>query len=329
MKPKFLYKKITTGTTPYFEYTTENLDSLYFVTFTNLGANNGDYNLERSTAIGNIFKFVGKNNGSFSPITRLVAPTKNQVFVLQSSYNSGKKTTISAEMAISNTDANLFSSLDDANNAATAVKVDWSQILIDKKWQLKSDVSYEFVNKNYAIEQRWEPVEFNRTWNLLTNNATKKFLETQLTLQNKNNNSISYKFSKLDYTNTYSGYMHDFASILQYNNTNITTTASYLKNTSTLENNSFYTAKANITHRFSKSWLGGFTNIENNTRQDIATKQYRQTSHKFKEFETYFGIGDTTKVFAKIGYNFRDNDSIKNNTFTEINNRNTIYLKVN
>ena len=35
---------------------------------------------------------------------------------------------------------------------------------------------------------------------------------------------------------------------------------------------------------------------------------------------------DKQKVFAKIGFNYRDNDSIRSNTFTEINNRKTYYL---
>ena len=32
------------------------------------------------------------------------------------------------------------------------------------------------------------------------------------------------------------------------------------------------------------------------------------------------------KVFVKFGFNNRNNDSIKSNTFTEINNRKTLYL---
>ena len=52
-----------------------------------------------------------------------------------------------------------------------------------------------------------------------------------------------------------------------------------------------------------------------------------KTSHRYKDFEVYFGVGDTTKVYAKFGYNFRNNDSIKSNAFAEINNRNTFYVK--
>ena len=48
-------------------------------------------------------------------------------------------------------------------------KLKWEQILIDKKWQLKSAISHEFVQQNFNTEQGWEPVEFNRDWNVLNN----------------------------------------------------------------------------------------------------------------------------------------------------------------
>ena len=72
--------------------------------------------------------------------------------------------------------------------------------------------------------------------------------------------------------------------------------------------------------------MGAFVNFETNSRQNISTKKYINTSHQFKEYESYFGIGDSTKVFAKIGFNYRNNDSIKSNQFQEINNRKTFYI---
>ena len=144
---KILYKKVITGVVETFEYSNNSTDELYFVTFTNVGLNKGDYQLERSTAIGNVFVYAGVNLGSYSPIIKLVAPTKQQTFVLKSNYDSTKKTKINTEIAISNNDANLFSTIDDADNVAVAAKVNWQQILIDKEWQLKSAISHEFVQK--------------------------------------------------------------------------------------------------------------------------------------------------------------------------------------
>ncbi|SDR66434.1 hypothetical protein SAMN05216503_0161 [Polaribacter sp. KT25b] len=323
---KILYKKVINGVIEIFEYSNLETDELYNVTFTNVGANNGDYNLDRSIAIGNIFVFVGVNQGEYQPIVNLIAPTKSQFFVVKSDYNPTEKMQINSEIALSNNDANLFSNINDDQNKAVAVKVGWQQILIDKKWQLKTNINHEFVAKNFETIQRWETIEFNRDWNILTNDATKNYFQSEISLQNKKDNFVLYRFNNLNYTDVFNGNKHELTSKLKFNNTSFFVDGSFLENTSTLEDNTFFRAKATVNQSLKKSWIGAFINFETNSRKDLNTEEFINTSHRFKEYEGYFGIGDSTKIFAKFGFNYRNNDSIKLNEFTEINNRKTIYL---
>ena len=326
---KILYRKIESGAVENFEYSKDPTEELYFVTFTNVGTNNGDYVLDSSTVIGNIYNFVGVNQGNYTPISRLIAPTKSQFFVLKSDYNPSEKTTLSSEVAISNNDANLFSSIGDTENTAVAAKIGWQQVLIDRKWKLTSNISHEYAHKNFKTLQRWEPVEFNRDWNLLTNNATKNYFQSEFNLQNKKNDFILYRYNHLNYVATFNGNKHELQSKIRHKNTTFFIDGSFLTNTSTIEDNSFLRAKATIEHHFKKSWLGAFTNLETNSRKNTSSRDFINTSHRFKEFEAYFGIGDTAKVFAKIGFNYRNNDSIKLNEFKEINNRKSFYINSN
>ncbi|WP_339658845.1 hypothetical protein [uncultured Polaribacter sp.] len=323
---KILYKKVITGAVENFEYSKVETDELYNVTFTNVGTNNGDYNLDRSIAIGNIFVFVGVNQGDYQPIVNLISPTKSQFFVLKSDYNPTEKMQFNSEIALSNNDANLFSSIDDGQNKAVAVKVGWQQILIDKKWQLKTNINHEFVAKNFETIQRWETIEFNRDWNILTNDATKNYFQSEISLQNKKNDFVLYRFNNLNYTDVFNGNKHELTSKIQLNNTSFFVDGSFLENTSTLENNSFFRARAKAEQRLKNAWIGTFINFETNSRKDLNTQEFINTSHRFKEYEGYFGIGDSTNIFAKIGFNYRNNDSIKSNKFTEINNRKTFYI---
>ena len=323
---KILYKKILTGATEVFEYSTISTDELYFVTFTNVGQNRGGYTIDKSTAIGTIFKYIGANLGEYSPIIRLVAPTKSQFFIVKSDYNPTEKTRLSTEIAFSNNDANLFSTIDDNQNTALAAKVGWEQILIDKKWQLKSNINHEFVQQNFKTIQRWESVEFNRDWNIVSNNATKNLFQSEFTLQNKKDDFILYRFNNLTYTNIFKGNKHELSSKIKLKNTSFSVDGSLLNNTSSLEDNSFLRAKAKIEHSFTKTWIGSFINFETNDRKNKTTQEFINLSHRFNEYETYLGIGDSTKIFAKIGINYRNNDSIKLNKFTEVNNRKTVYV---
>jgi|TARA_B110000881_G_C18597543_1_gene532548 hypothetical protein len=322
---KILYKKAVNGAVQIFEYSTNPTDELYTVRFTNVGVNAGDYSLLRTVASGPIFEYVGIQLGNYNPIVKLIAPSKVQVFIVKSGYKPSEKMTINSEIALSNNDANLFSTIDDNQNTAIAAKIGWQQILVDKKWQLKSAINHEYVQQNFRTAQRWEPVEFSRDWNIVSNNATKNYFQSAFILQNKKNDFVSYRYNNLSYNNSFKGNKHEISSKLNFNKTLFSTEISLLENTSSIENNSFFRAKANVLHHFSKSWMGAFTSIEKNDRKD-SNLEYINTSHQFKEYEAYMGIGDTAKVFAKFGVNFRNNDSIKSNRFTEINNRKTFYL---
>src|SRR5690606_38754840 len=50
-------------------------------------------------------------------------------------------------------------------------------------------------------------------------------------------------------------------------------------------------------------------------------------SQKFSAFEVFSGVGDSTKVFVELGYQFRVNDSVRNNLLQKVNSSNTYYLK--
>ena len=323
---KILYKKAQSGAIEIFEYSSDSTDELYTVTFTNVGQNKGDYTIDRSTAIGTIFKYVGINLGEYSPIIRLVAPTKLQLFALQSVYNPSKKTQIEAELAFSDIDANLFSSIDNEKNKAMAAKVSWQQILINKSWQLKSNISHEFAEQNFTTERGVEPVGFNRDWNVISTNPTKNFFRSEFNFQNKKDDYIRYRFNNLSYRDSYKGNKHEISSKMKLDDTSFFVNASQLNNTSAIEDNSFFVAKAKIEYSYEKTWLGAFVNFETNDRRNKTTREFINLSHRFKEYQAHIGFGDSTKVFSKIGFNYRNNDSIRSNKFTQINNRKTFFV---
>ena len=323
---RILYKKVQSGTNDYFEYSTNENDNLFTVTFSNVNNNEGDYILSETFANGNVFVYVGANLGNYQPITQLIAPTKLQVAVLNSSYKPSKKTTILTEVAFSNNDQNLFSTIDNNQNKGIATKLAWKQTLLDKKWKLLSDVNYLFIHKNFNTIQRFQSVEFNRDWNLNNPTGNQQQIGIDLSLQKSEDTFLNYSFQQLQFSDNFKGEKHLITSNLQLKNTSFYTNSSFLSNNSEIQDNTFLRVKAGIEHHFLKSWFGGFLNIESNNGVIKQTQEAILTNHQFKEYEGYIGLGDSTKVFAKVGFNYRDNDSIRTNTFTEINNRKTYYL---
>lgn len=323
---RILYKKVQDGNNDYFEYSTNENDDLFTVTFSNVGNNEGDYTLSETFANGNVFVYVGTNLGNYKPITQLIAPTKLQVAVLNSSYIPSKKTRISAEVAFSNSDQNLFSNIDNNKNKGIATKLAWKQTLLDKKWKLLSTVNYLFIHRNFNTIQRFQSVEFNRDWNLNNPIGNQQQIGIDINLQKSEDNFLNYSFQQLQFSDNFKGGKHLITSNMQFGNTSFYSNSSFLSNNSDIQDNTFLRVKAGIEHHFLKSWFGGFLNIESNNGKIKPSQDAILTNHQFKEYEGYIGIGDSTNVYAKVGFNYRDNDSIRSNAFTEINNRKTYYL---
>ncbi|WP_233131572.1 hypothetical protein [Tenacibaculum holothuriorum] len=320
------YKKVQQGGVEVFEYSTNENDELYGVTFTNVGTNQGNYVVDRTIATGTIYRYVGNNNGNFNPVVRLVAPTSLQIFDVNTSYKPTEKTEIKAELAYSNNDENLFSAIDDEKNKKIATKIDWNQVLMDTKWKLKSNLKYKFIQDNFKTVERFQNVEFNRDWNLLNPTGNQHEIGVELILQKKRDQYISYAFNHLNFTNSFNGNKHQIQSKFRSEKTSFSFDGSMLNNTSIRAKDQFFRMKSSVERSFNKYWIGGKLGFETNQQKEQNTNQFLLTSHRFKEYETYMGIGDTAKVFVKFGVNYRTNDSIKSNEFTEVNNRKTFFV---
>ena len=99
---------------------------MYSVNFSNVGDNQGDYILLTNNAIDNIYEYVspvnGVKQGSYDPQVQLIAPKKLELFVYNMNYSSEKNSSINFEIAASNQDKNLFSSIDENDNKGFASK---------------------------------------------------------------------------------------------------------------------------------------------------------------------------------------------------------------
>ncbi|NJN50323.1 MAG: hypothetical protein HC798_04220 [Polaribacter sp.] len=160
---------------------------------------------------------------------------------------------------------------------------------------------------------------FNQYW-------YKNYLQTDINLQKSDNQYIKYSFDVLTYDSIFSGTRHQIESKYFAGRSRFFVNGNFLRNTSTSENNNFYRFLTKFEHQFKGFWLGFFGNAEKNARKNNINNNFINTSHQYKEVEIYVGLGDSTKVFTKVGFNYRDNDSIKNNAFTRINDRKTIYI---
>ena len=326
---KILYKKTLLGTSEIFEYSTNKNDVLYHVSFSFVGNNLGNYKLKEVIAIGKVFEFVGENLGNYNPIIQLTAPNKLQVAVFKSNYQPSTKTSINTETAFSVNDANLFSKIEDENNNGFATKFNWKQVLFSKKWELKSSLSLDYINANFKSVERVQNIEFNRNWNITNLTGNQQLITTELQLFNKKNSTIHYAFENLTLGGGFTGNKHHVFGNIIHRNLFLNFDGSVLCNTSEIRKGTFSRYYLTSTYNLEKSWFRTRFAGENNQQTSVLTQLKENNSHSFNEYEGFFGIGDSTKIYTQIGARFRATDSIQNNKLNRVNNSKTYYLKSN
>jgi hypothetical protein len=324
---KILYKKVITNNKEYFEYTTEPTDELYNVTFSYVGENLGNYILKEVIAIGKVFEYVGENLGDYKPVIQLIAPNKLQVAVFKTSYKPSSKTTIQAETAFSTNDKNLFSDIDNESNNGVAAKLNVEQVIFDKKWQLKSNLKFDYIAKDFATVERIQSIEFNRDWNIESTLGDQQLIHTSLVLSNTKNSTITYDFGNLEFSDYFKGNRHLLTGNVAFKNLSLIFNSSVLNNETTLEKGTFLRTYLKSIYQTKSNWAGIILNAEKNKRTSIETNLMSNLSHQYQEVEAFLGVGDSTNVFTKVGGIFRTTDSILTTKFSNVNTSKTWYLK--
>lgn len=328
---KVLYRKILIGGTEAFEYSNNQEETLYNVRFTQVGPGNGNYILQTTTASGRIFQYVapvgGLPQGDYEPIVRLIAPIKLQIATVMGGYHPSEKTNVTFELGLSNNDQNLFSDLDDGDNQGLAGKVDAKQRLSSGKWNLDAFASYQFIQDRFRTVERLFNIEFSRDWNLTSPTGSQSLLVSGLHFELPSKGTLSYQIEKLDFTDHFSGTRHVLDGFFKFDRWTLQQAASYLKSDGSYAESEFLRNQTQVRHHFAKNWVGGSLRLEDNSERLKSTGQLSQLSQRFSEYGVFIGRGDSTRVFAEVGYLHRLNDSLQGGMLQRVNRSDTYYLK--
>ncbi len=337
---RILYKKTQVNGLEVFEFSNNQEDDLYIVNFSMVGSHNGNYIIASSNAISNIYEYSppidGVKQGDYEPIVRLAAPVKLQLTVLNGSYDPNENTSIGFEFAASNNDLNLYSSLDDQDNTgiATQLSIAHQFLKSSQKWKLNLATDIDYVQKNFRnLEGMYNP-EFNRDWNLeqttsnqlITDLGDQVFIKTSAQLLYPELGQFNYHFQRLSFNKNYDGSRHVFLAKLKLNRFRLFSNSSILNTEGVSTNSKFYRLNTKLNYSYSKGWAGVGLSSEHNEKKQLLSNVLDPVSQKFRAYEVFNGIGDSTKVFAKIGYIHRVNDSLQNNSLARVNTSSTYYL---
>jgi len=332
---KILYRKDTINGQEVFVFSNNPEDELFNVRFSLVGENQGNYIVGDVTTINRIFEYIppisGIPQGNYEPIIQLEAPTKLQTAVIQGSYTPSKKTSITFEVSGSKNDLNLFSNLDDNNNDGAAGRFQIRQRIfsIDSSWTMNAFANGDYIQDQFTSIERIYAVEFNRDWNLNTPSGNQRLLTSGIEILHPNKGYSRYSFQHLNFSENYNGNRHVLNTELNLNKLGVSVHSSFLSSKNVSLDSRFFRIYSNLVYGFSKNWIGAKFSTEENKEINIADRSYTLNTQRFKSYEIYSGVGDSTNIYTEIGYRHRINDSVRNNILDKVSTSNTYFLKSN
>ncbi|MFD2822776.1 hypothetical protein ACFS5M_03785 [Lacinutrix iliipiscaria] len=337
---RILYKKELISGVEAFVFSNDADDELFSVRFSLVGDNQGNYIISNVNAITTIYEYVepiaGIPQGNYEPIVQLIAPNKLQIAVLNGSYLPTEKTNIDFEVAGSKNDLNLFSNIDDDNNDGFAAKLKVEQSIIkkDSLWNLNAFVDTQYIQENFRTIERLYNAEFIRDWNIeqtntnqnVINNGNQILFTSGVQALHHDKGIARYQFEYLNYSENFNGSRHVLLGDLRLKKWQIHSNSSVLNAESNVNTSTFLRSYNSIIYSLKKGWVGTKLAMENNEQKDKVTDAFTALSQRFKSYEIFTGIGDSTKVFAEVGYKHRVNDSLVDTNLQKVNTSNTYYL---
>lgn len=306
----------------FYTYSTNKNATLYSLNFSNVGQNNGSYELTSSVANGRVFKYVGPNLGSYQPIIKVIAPEMQQLFTSRVAYKPIKNMKAGAEFALSNRDLNTFSKIDRSDNIGYGLNLFFNQTINLKKDSTKAiiiDGNYEFKQQDFKPLERYRAVEFNRNWSINNDTISQDHLANfSISYIKQNKGNISYNFSMLKQGNIYTGYENSL--LVNYNTKGFETenNIQYLYANTGNKNIHFFRPKLNIAQNFAKNKtykIGATLNNEINQQRNTLTDSLYNESFLWQEYGFYIQNQDSLRQHFKLNYKLRFQHIAKGESF--------------
>lgn len=313
---EILYEKRTLASgADYYVYATDPQLAKYRVGFSYVGPNNGNYILSTtSLANGKVYEYVapvlGIPQGSFEPITLMVTPKQLQLLTFATDFKPAESTLLSAEVAASNNNLNLFSpkNIGAKNGLALRLKGDNQTLLTADSLKLNTSFSYEYAAKSFTPLERYRPVEFARDFNLdvVLDTTNEHLLFTQLQLYKRADRQATYNFNAFFREGSYSGYQNKLATQYSWRKFLLKYDGSALLSKGQNTDGQFYRQIIDLSRTVGKLIAGVAVDLQYNHTTDLLTQALTGNSFAWDIYKVYLQSAKSSPNSFKIDYNFRN-----------------------
>ncbi|MCE7055668.1 hypothetical protein LZF95_13355 [Algoriphagus sp. AGSA1] len=204
----------------YYAYSTDPQKAHFDLNFSQVGQGLGDYRRSSQLTNGTVYEYVprlnGRPQGEYSILSQLPLPDSKRMMTAGTKIRLNEHEKVYTEFALSSTDQNLFSELDDEDNQGLGVKVglqsEGRESTLFKGYTMKGQTEYEYNSANFNFIDRFRYIEFDRDWGLnpeaLNYAASEQFFRAGITFEKDAFNNFDYLFYLRNRANVLNGMQH-------------------------------------------------------------------------------------------------------------------------
>lgn len=310
---RILYRRVDTidvsgNPLSFFEYSTNPEEAFFAVGFSEVGQGNGDYVRSAQITNGPVYEYVprvnGQPQGRFSILSQLPAPNKRQMLTAGGRVKLSAHEQAYTEVAFSNTDNNLFSTLDNEDNTGFGIKsgISSENRTFEKLegYKFNALTEFEYNSVHFSFIDRIRYIEFDRDWSLnpedLIEHGAERIFNTQFALEKDADRRLFYRFNLRNREGVLAGTQH-LATVNQVIGNKIFLKQDFFQLDSDVRNLDSYWLRytGDISYRGNVIVPGYRLMVDRNTVRDAATDSVVSTAMNFIEHTAYIKSNDTLR----------------------------------
>ncbi len=300
-------------------------EALFAATFSDVGIGNGDYQLVENTSNGRVYQWVAPQNGisqgRYRPGVFVPLPNSRQLFNLGTEVKLNSYERVFSEGAFSNTDLNLFSSLDDSNNSGLGyyggIKSEGRESFIPN-YNWSSSLEVEYDSRNFSFIDRYRAIEFDRNWDLRVDtigNVPDLILFGKTTLEKDQHNLFGYQVNRRERKGVMNGFQQKFLLNQQIGSIRLKSAHALLDGNQGVFDSKWLESISDLSFRKFKVVPGYIYEInENKFQQEDSVISSRM---HFRAHEFYLTNNDSSSSQYRISYTLRKDKLPLNGTIEE------------
>ena len=324
-----------------FVFSRDSSKVLFQVTYSDVGVGNGDYVLLDNTVNGRVFEWRsplnGIQQGQYEPVIFVVAPNQRQMTTIALETRMSDYSAIFGEVALSNHDLNLFSSINDEDNNGLAYKLGYR--LKNRplgrsgsyNWSLTMD--YERDSKNFRPIDRFRYIEFDRDWSYNPNSdsisRTDNIFNFSTSLENGNEDKFQYTLAMRQRDRVIDGAQHNLVLQKRLGNLKVISNGYLMNNKNSFNRSSWEKIQVETFYDPYALVPGYRFDLDQNEIQSLGSDSIISTAMHFQSHQFYIRSSDSLKSQFRIEHIIRNDRQPFEGLMSDFTKTRTSNLKFN